>query len=319
MLRALILAGLLVTSCTSHGVPTAAGVGVNATFLLANPAGLLALDENCRVLGRIVELATDSAAATPTLHPNGREIAFALTPPVPDPIRGFGSDIHAVDLAGGETRVLVEHEHENVFYASPRYDSTGELLFVHRRAARIEGGQYIGNDDTIERIHLATGQRTSVLSQAADHALSPDGKTIVYVRIENGQPVGIWIANSDGTNARPLFQRDAFWYVQAPRFAPSGEQIAFSAAGHTRTEGGRRSGLAHPGVPSDLFLAPLDGSGVTSIGQTNDDVVPAWSPNGERIAYVGAGALFMVNVAERSTQTCADGDLFFFGDLVWLR
>jgi Tol biopolymer transport system component len=109
--------------------------------------------------------------------------------------------------------------------------------------------------------------------------------------------------------------------MQAPRFAPSGKEIVFSAAGHQTSRAGGTGGgrLAHLGVPSELFIAPADGSAVRSIGQTGDDVVPAWSPDGTRLAYVGTGAFFTMTVAQQDARVCAQGQDFFFGDLLWLR
>ena len=53
--------------------------------------------------------------------------------------------------------------------------------------------------------------------------------------------------------------------------------------------------------------------------QTLDDVVPAWSPDGSQIAYVGAGGFFIVTVATGAVKTLAQGQDFFFGDLLWLK
>jgi hypothetical protein len=316
---AVALVTLLSLACSSPSVPPAApGVGLAATFLLANPGGIVGLDEGCRPLGPIVTLPEGSAPATPELHPDRRSIAFALTR-LPDARRGFGSDIFTVGLDGTGLRAVLEHEAENVFYASPKYDPSGMVLYVHRRAALTVNGRYEGTEDTIERLDLKTGKRERLLTDAADPAVSPDGRTLVFVRIVNGQVGSLWTANADGTGARPFFRtKDTFWYVQSPRFAPSGGEIAFSAAGHStaRSAGGR---LAHLGVPSDLYLAPVAGTGLRSVGQTGDDVVPAWSPAGDRIAYVGTGALFVVTLASQETRTCAQGQDFFFGDLIWLR
>lgn len=320
MRRALIaLAALIAVSCTGPDVKVTPGVGANATFLLANPAGIVGLDEGCRPLGSIVKLPDQSAPATPSRHPDGRSIVFALTQ-VPDKKTGFGSDIFTVDLDGTGLRPLVAHESENVFYASPKYDPTGTVLYFHRRAALVVNGQYQGNEDTIERLDLKTGKRDRLLRDAADPSLSPDGRTLIFVRVVNGQIENFWIANADGTSARPFFTtKHTFWYLQAPRFSPSGSEIAFSGAGHSTALGAAGGRLAHLGVPSELYLAPIDGSGLRSIGQTGDDVVPAWSPDGKRIAYVGTGAFFVVTVASQESQTCAQGQDFFFGDLLWLR
>ena len=320
MRAAVLAAAFVVIACTSSAPPpVAAEVGSKATFLLANPSGIVGLDGACRPLGAIAKLPAQSAPTSPALHPDGRSIVFALTQ-VPNPRTGFGSGIYSVDLDGLRLRPIVEHEAENVFYASPRYDPSGTVLYFHRRAALVVNGQYTGNEDTIERLDLKTGERRRLLKDAADLALSPDGRTLVYVRVVNGQIENLWTASADGTGARPFFKaKETFWYLQSPRFSPSGGEVAFSAAGRSTSRGSAGGRLAHLGVPSELYIAPVDGSALRSVGQTGDDVVPAWSPDGKRIAYVGTGAFFTVDVATREVRTCAQGQDFFFGDVLWLR
>ncbi len=287
----------------------------------------MALDDAGRLLGRIAKLPDQSAPTAPTLHPSGKAIAFALTG-TPDPTRGFGSDIYMVDLDGKNLRAVLLHEDNNIFYASPRFDASGNVLYVHRRAAVIVNGSFVGNEDSIDRIDVRTGQRTRLLKDAADPTISPDGKLIVFVHLKDGQPDALWRADIDGANPGPFLKtRDAFWYLQSPRFSPVGCELVFSAAGHTVTDAGdwmpaaRAAGgkVAHLNVPSEIFLAPCDGSGVRSVGQTGDDIVPAWSPDGSRVAYIGSGGLFVLEVKAQSIRTVANGQDFFFGDLVWLK
>ena len=313
---------LLAVSCGGGGGANPSvdpGVGAKANFILANPGGLSALDDSGRAIGKLVKLPDQSAPSTPVLHPGGTLLAFALTQQ-PDPKRGFGSDIYPVNLDGTSLKPIVQHEDNNVFYASPRFDASGNVLYVHRRAAIITNGSYAGNEDSIERIDLRTGQRTRILKDGADPTISPDGATIVYVHLKDSQIDALWRADIDGSNAAPLLKtKDAFWYLQAPRFQPTGCEIVFSAAGHTVARGSAGGRLAHLSIPSELFLVPCDGTSVKSVGQTGDDVVPAWSPDGGRIAYVGSGGLFVLDVKSQSTRTIAQGQDFFFGDLVWLR
>lgn len=104
-----------------------------------------------RLIGKIAKLPDQSAPAAPALHPSRTAIAFSLTGQ-PEAKRGFGSDIYMVDLDGTDLRAVLLHEDNNVFYASPRFDASGNVLYVHRRAAIIANGSFVGNEDTIERV-----------------------------------------------------------------------------------------------------------------------------------------------------------------------
>src|SRR5439155_1204857 len=115
----------------------------------------------------------------------------------------------------------------------PRFDSTGNVLYFHRRAAIIQNGAYVGNEDSLERLDLRTGERKRILTDGADPTISPAGDRIVYVHLSQGYPDAIWTANIDGSNPHPYFRtKDTWWYLQTPRFAAKGCEIVFSAAGH---------------------------------------------------------------------------------------
>ncbi|TMC74533.1 MAG: hypothetical protein E6J13_01685 [Chloroflexi bacterium] len=305
-----------VIACASPPPPSpkpSPGVGLQATFVLANPGGLVGLDAQGNALGPIVDLPPKSAPSSPALDPSRTKLVFALLPQS-DPVRGFGSDIQAVNLDGTGHRTLLQHEKDNVFYSTPRFDSTGEVVYFHRTEGVIQAGAYVGNLDTVERLDLRTGQRARVLTDAGDFTIAPTGDFIVYAHLTQGLPDNLWRANIDGSGAAPFFKgKDRWFYVQSPRAAPTGCQIAFSAAGHTTSRS------AHLGIPSDLDLALCDGSSVRAIATTVDDVEPAWSPSGSEIAYVGTGGLFIVDIATGNIRTMAQGQTFFFGSLVWLR
>ncbi|HEV2249403.1 MAG TPA: hypothetical protein VGT60_02725 [Candidatus Limnocylindria bacterium] len=272
------------------------------------------------MLGRVVELPATSAPALPSLSPDHTQLLFALTQ-APDPKTGFGTDIYAVNLDGTDLHPVIPHESENVFYDTPRYDSTATFLYFHRNAAIVKNGTYVGNESTIERMNVKTGERVRILSDAADPSISSDGTRIAFIHLKDGQNENIWIANSDGTNAHPLFAGDTWFYIQAPRFSPGSDTVVFCAAGHSAPRSSDRylPHGAHLGIPSEIFVVNADGTGLRSVAQTGDDTFPAWSVDGSSLAYVSTGAFFQLTLKGLAIKTLASGDNFFFGDITWLK
>jgi Tol biopolymer transport system component len=316
----LVALGLVLAACTSTPPPIpGAGACAKATFILANPGGLTCLDDTAKVLGRVVEVPPTAAPALPALSPDRKQVLFTLT--VVDPKNGFGTDIYAVNLDGTNLHSLVAHETENVFYDTPHLDPTSTTLYFHRSAAIVRNGTYVGNESTIERLDLKTGERTRLLTEAGDPSLSFDGKLLAFVHQKDGQNDNIWIANSDGTNPHPLFKGDTWFYIQSPRFSPVSDELVFCAAGHTapKSEGGRLPHDAHLGIPSEIFVVKADGTGLRSLAQTGDDTFPAWSLDGGRLAYISTGAFFDLSMRDSAIRTLASGNSFFFGDIAWLK
>ncbi len=112
------------------------------------------------------------------------------------------------------------------------------------------------------------------LEYADDPRISPDGKSIVYVRrgmdIMTDNSFGrLWILNSDGTGHRKLTSREV--NESSPRWSPSGDRIAFASS----TESG-----------SEIYIYWVD---TGQFGQiTRLDGSPSglsWSPDGTQIAF----------------------------------
>ena len=68
------------------------------------------------------------------------------------------------------------------------------------------------------------------LEWASDPRVSPDGKTIAYVRKSNDimadrERSNLWQISLDGTDHRPLYS--GLKSIRSPRWSPNGEKLAF--------------------------------------------------------------------------------------------
>jgi Tol biopolymer transport system component len=102
-------------------------------------------------------------------------------------------------------------------------------------------------------------------------APSPDGTKIVFVSNATGNK-NLWIANRDGTNARPLMN----WAnsdQQDPEWSPDGQRIVFSSN--------------RGGSTLNIWTISVTGSDALQLtNNTSDNKQPRYSPSGQRIVFV---------------------------------
>jgi uncharacterized protein YraI len=94
--------------------------------------------------------------------------------------------------------------------ASPVAGLQGTLVFQER-----SGG-------TIYRYNMGNGRLAS-LTHGADPAVSPDGRTVAFVR--GGGETGVYLINIDGSNERRIFGGNR---PASPKWSPDGQAIVFN-------------------------------------------------------------------------------------------
>jgi len=154
----------------------------------------------------------------------------------------------------------------------------------------------------------ADGSNQKMISDfASEPSFSPDGKRMAFYAWEGTEGGnGLWIMNADGTG-REVKRNDA--NVRFPRWSPDNKYIAFwgppivsvykledtSVRGVMDGEhpawspNGQRlvaKSCATGGGGCGLYSVGVDGSGKTPLTDNAEDGIPAWSPDGRKIAFI---------------------------------
>ena len=112
------------------------------------------------------------------------------------------------------------------------------------------------------------------LEWATDPQVSPDGKTIIYVRKSNDimkdhERSNLWQVSADGTNHRPLYS--GLKSIRSPRWSPNGEKLAF---------------ISNDTGSQQIHVRWMDNGETALISQLQASPSSlAWSPDGKWLAF----------------------------------
>jgi Tol biopolymer transport system component len=224
--------------------------------------------------------ATKVKETSPAVSPDSLGIAF-----------GRGNDeLWTMDTRGDDQRRVVDRRPKSVRYArtgSPSWSPDGRSLFFDRVSQT--PNEICGS---IFRVGVSAGVVKRVTaglvrgSLDADPAVSPDGRRIVLVSgdCEPGCCPGIGVVDTAGRPTGDLRQLGRTPGAQLePSWAPDGKSITFVVYD---VDGSGRSAV---------YVVNRSGSGLRRITQwTFETGGPAWSPDGEWIAFQKEGGLFLI-------------------------
>ena len=233
-------------------LPSRRVVAIAAMIILAGLLVAPALAIGDHILELIYGKSTPGDVQTPAWSPDGRKLAFVSQ-------RDGNAEIYVMN-ADGSAQENLTRQPANDSHPSWSRDG-GKLVFVSRRDGNSE--IYVMNAD-------GSGLRnvTRTPWDDLDPAWSPDGRAIAFVQKKcvasrpcaAAYETDLYVVNADGSGLRRLTTR------RARLFNPS-----WSADGKTIRYG--RS------------LVNADGSGHSELPR-NVPLAGAWSPDGQRIAFV---------------------------------
>ena len=208
--------------------------------------------------------------------PDGSKVIYGVTNWPPE--EEWRSAIYVVEADGGSRRLLLA--------AGPRDYPGGTFrtaLFCPTfspdgtQIAYFDG---MGDWGNTLRVMNADGSGVRVVvdqefGHVNDLAWSPDGSRFAFHAPYGG---GIWIVGVDGSGLTEVSQGGA-----APRWSPTGRQLAFQSAG-------------------GIWVINADGSGLRQVALPGRRD-PVWSPDGSRIAYLGGDSLYVADLDGTHVRT----------------
>jgi TolB protein len=148
----------------------------------------------------------------------------------------------------------------------PKWTSDGKKIAYVIRIGEA-GGTWVMNLDGSEKRKIILGDYPDWRS---------DSKRVVYV----GPGAEIWVADTNGTNAKPLTSLNSI--TQYPKWSPDGSKIIFGSM---------------KASPPQIYVMDADGNNIKQL-TTEGANYPAWSPDGKYIVYTDArreyGRLFIM-------------------------
>jgi Tol biopolymer transport system component len=254
----------------------------------------------CARLSRVTQSAPPTQVSLvegelPSFLPGDHDIVYAASPSCAKhrarregvPVLDEGLDIFRARADGSAPRRLTE---------TPGYDSeasvcgkTGAIVFTSMRDGDLDVYRMDADGGHVVRLTATTGYDGGAVFDAdcthiAWQAWHPRGKALddyqkqLAAKVVTPPSLELWVAQSDGTDARQVTYLDA--RSSTPAFYPSGQRLLFASSfgGETARD-------------VDLWAIDLDGTNLERVTTAPGfDGSPAFSPDGASLAFTSARA-----------------------------
>lgn len=297
-----LLAGLmtLLPACSSESETTQRGNGLR--LLVAGDQGLSEVtDAGLKLLVKIDE---GAYVLDPAISHDGKQLAFAIQQPAKvSPTGGvdFGSDLYVSKRNGSDAKLVLPHTLVAEFVRTPVWLPDGTLIIAMRSRDATTGAP----DVRLESFDPRTSERTRLVADAADPALSPDAKLLAFVTLNaDTQAEALTVAPIDNLSQRTLVAGtdNQLALISSPVWSPDGRRIAFAAVDISLppvevTPAPNQLRYAHP-FAQDVWLVNRDGSNLHRLTDLADNQPSLdWSPDGATVYALGITGFWRIDAA----------------------
>ena len=226
---------------------------------------------------KINRLSDTSQAIDAAISPDGEFVAFIK--------EENGRQSLWLKQVSAASSIQIVPPAEDVHYASPAFSPDGSHIYFLKDTSK-------GARAMLYQVPKLGGEEKkraediSLQDSGSNFSISPDGKQVAFIRLDEEFNRSLMIANLDGTGERKLIARQLPDYLTGAAFSPDGKTVASI----TGSFGGRGSGVG--GGQAIVLINAADG--------TEKPLSEKQWANVEGLTWLDEGSGLIVSAAEKS-------------------